>query len=71
LQERPNATWVYRNLVSALAGDERFDEAKAASAEMMRNYPGLTVSRFKQAMVFSGPTLERMAGHLRRLGLAE
>jgi adenylate cyclase len=45
--------------------------AKAAFAEMMRNYPGLTVSRFKQAMVFSGPILERMAGHLRRLGLAE
>jgi adenylate cyclase len=71
LQERPHATWVYRNLASALAGDGRFDEAKAAFAEMMRSYPGLTVSRFKQAMVFSGPTLERMAGQLRSLGLAE
>jgi adenylate cyclase len=71
LQERPNATWVYRNLASALAGNGQFDEAKAAFAEIMRYYPGLTVSRFQQAMVFSGPTLERMAGQLRSLGLAE
>jgi adenylate cyclase len=71
LQERPHATWIYRNLAGALAGAGRADEAKQAFAELMREYPDLTVTKFKQAMVFSKPTLERMAQHLRSLGLAE
>lgn len=71
LQERPHATWLYRNLTSALAGAGRIDEAKAAFAELMRNYPGLTASKFKEAMVFSGPTLDRMVRYLQSLGLAE
>lgn len=71
LQERPHATWIYRNLTSALAGAGRTDEAKAAFAEMMRSYPGLTASKYKEAMVFSGATLDRMARFLQSLGLAE
>jgi adenylate cyclase len=71
LQERRNATWIYRNLASALAGAGRIEEAQAAFAEMIRYYPGLTASKFRQAMVFSGPTLERMANYLKDLGLAE
>jgi adenylate cyclase len=71
LQERPHATWIYRNLASALVGAGHVEEAKAAFAEMLRNYPDLTVSKFKEAMVFSGPTLERMAKHLQSLGLAD
>jgi hypothetical protein len=38
---------------------------------MLRNYPNLTVSKFKQAMVFSAPVLEAMAGNLRKLGLPD
>lgn len=71
LQERPHATWIYRNLASALAGAGRVEEAKAAFAEMMRSYPGLTASRFKEAMVFSGATLDRMVRFLQGLGLAD
>ncbi|KWV46533.1 hypothetical protein AS156_01740 [Bradyrhizobium macuxiense] len=71
LQERPHATWIYRNLASALAGAGRIDEAKAAFSEMMRSYPGMTASKFKDAMVFSGPTLDRMAQYLQSLGLPE
>jgi adenylate cyclase len=71
LQERPHITWIYRNLASALAGAGQIEEAKVAFAEVMRNYPGLTASKFKQAMVFSGPALERMAQHLKGLGLPE
>jgi adenylate cyclase len=71
LQERPHATWIYRNLASALAGAGQIEEAKVAFAEVMRNYPELTASKFKQAMVFSGPALESMARHLKGLGLAE
>ncbi|WP_177243516.1 adenylate/guanylate cyclase domain-containing protein [Bradyrhizobium sp. Gha] len=71
LQERPHATWIYRNLASALVGAGHLEEAKAAFAEMLCAYPGLTISKFKEAMVFSGPTLDRMARHLQILGLAE
>ena len=38
---------------------------------MMRAYPDLTVTKFKQAMVFSPAALERMAKYLRQLGLPE
>jgi adenylate cyclase len=71
LQERPHATWIYRNLAGALAGAGRIEEAKVAFAEMLRHYPDLTVSKFKQAMVFSAPALERMGQNLRSLGLPE
>ena len=37
----------------------------------MRYYPDLTVSKFKQAMVFSTAVLDRMAANLRKLGLPE
>ena len=53
LEERPNAGWIYRNLASSLAGAGRIEEAGQAFAEMMRYYPDLTISKFKQAMVFS------------------
>jgi adenylate cyclase len=71
LLERPHASWIYRNLASALSGAGRLEEAKEAFAEMMRHYPDLTATKFKQAMVFSAPSIERMARHLQNLGLAE
>jgi adenylate cyclase len=71
LEERPNAKWIYRNLASVLSGAGRFDEAKEAFAELMLTYPDLTVSKFKQAMVFSPAVLERMAANLRKLGLPD
>ena len=71
LEERPNAGWIYRNLASSLSGAGRVGEAKQAFAEMMRNYADLTVSKFKQAMVFSPVSLNRMAENLRKLGLPD
>jgi adenylate cyclase len=71
LQERPNARWIYRHLASALSGAGRIDEGKAALAEMLRSYPGYTISKFRNAMVFSGSAFARMAENLRRLGLPE
>jgi adenylate cyclase len=38
---------------------------------MMRYYPDLTVSKFKQAMVFSNATMDRVADNLRKLGLPD
>ncbi len=71
LEERPNAGWIYRNLASSLSGAGRVEEAKRAFAEMMRNYPDLTVAKFKQAMVFSTVPLNCMAENLRKLGLPD
>jgi adenylate cyclase len=71
LEERPNAGWIYRNLASSLSGAGRVEEAKHAFAEVMRNYPDLTVAKFKQAMVFSTVPLTRMAENLRKLGLPD
>src|SRR4051812_44561861 len=68
LEERPNAHWLYRNLASSLAGAGRMDEARAAFAEMLRYYPDLTISKFKQAMVCSPATLDDMSANLRKLG---
>jgi adenylate cyclase len=71
LQERPNARWIYRHLAGSLSGAGRIDEGKLALAEMLRSYPDYTISRFKQAMVFSEAAFVRMAENLRRLGLPE
>jgi adenylate cyclase len=71
LEERPNASWIYRNLAPVLSEAGRADEAKQAFAVLMLTYPDLTVSKFKQAMVFSAPVLDRMAENLRKLGLPE
>jgi adenylate cyclase len=71
LEERPNAVWIYRNLASSLSGAGRTEEARRAFAEMMRGYPGLTVSKFKQAMVFSPAVLDRMGENIRKLGLPD
>jgi adenylate cyclase len=71
LQERPNASWIYRNLATALSGAGRIEEAKQAFSEMMRSYPDLTISKYKNAMVFSPAVLNRMAENLRKLGLPE
>jgi adenylate cyclase len=71
LEERPNAGWIYRNLVSSLSAAGRVEEAKQAFAELMRYYPDLTIAKYKQAMVFSPAVLDRMAEQLRKLGLPE
>ena len=71
LQERPHASWILRNLVSALAGAGRMDEAGVTFKALMTAYPDLTIAKFKKAMVFSPETLERMASNLRKAGLPE
>jgi adenylate cyclase len=71
LEERPNASWIYRNLASVLSGAGRAGEARQVFAVLMRYYPDLTISKFKQAMVFSPAVLDRMAENLRKLGLPE
>lgn len=71
LEERPHATWIYRNLASALAGAGRMEEAREAYGRMLIYYPELTASRLRQAMVFSAASLDRMTTNLRKLGLPD
>jgi adenylate cyclase len=71
LEERPNASWIYRNLAAVLSAAGRVEEAEQAFAELMRRYPDLTISKFKQAMVFSPAVLNCMAENLRKLGLPD
>jgi adenylate cyclase len=71
LEERPNASWIYRHLASSLSGAGRIEEANQALVEMMRYYPDLTISKFRQAMVFSSTTMDRVTNNLRKLGLPD
>jgi adenylate cyclase len=71
LEERPHADWILRNLAAALAGAGRMDEARDAFARLMRNYPDLTVSKVREALVFSPAFLDRLAANLRKLGLPD
>jgi adenylate cyclase len=71
LVERPNAVWIYRALATSLSGAGRIEEAKQALVEVLRNYPDLTISKVRQAMVFSDAALDRIAENFRRLGLPD
>ena len=69
LQERPHAYWIHRNLAPALLAAGRIEEAKASRDILLSAYPDLTVTRFKEAMVFSDEVLERISGQLLELGV--
>jgi adenylate cyclase len=71
LLEQPSATWVYRNLVPAYALLGREAEARACLSRLLQEYPELTISKIMSALVFSQPTLDRLAEGLRRAGMAE
>ena len=71
LQERPHADWILRNLVSALVGARRMDEAAIECKKLMAVYPGLTVTKFRNAMVFSPAMLDRMGAHLKLAGVPD
>ena len=71
LQERPHALWILRNLVSSLVGAGRIDEAKVEFVRLCAAYPGFTITKFKKAMVFSPAMLDRMAAHLKTIGVPD
>ncbi len=71
LQERPHAHWILRNLVCSLVGAGRIEEAKVEFAHLCAAYPGLTIAKFKKAMVFSPTVMNRMAGQLKSMGLPD
>ena len=71
LQERPNAAWIHRNLAPALYGAGRVEEARESISKLLVAHPGITVRKYREAMVFSPRTLDRMAAQMRALGVPE
>lgn len=71
LQERPNAIWIHRNLAAALQGAGRVEEAKESLAKLAESYPGFSITKYREAMVFTPRTLDRIGEQLRALGVPE
>ncbi len=71
LEERPNAVWIHRNLAPALASAGRLEEAKASLAKLLAAYPGYSIRKYREAMVFTPRMLDHMAEQMRLLGLPE
>ncbi len=71
LHERPNAVWIHRNLAPALMAAGRTDEASASRDALLAAYPGYTVKRFKESMVFDPQAMERIAQGLRKIGIPD
>lgn len=71
LEERPTAYWVHRNLCGALLGAGREQEARRSAQTLMDAHPNMTVKRFKEAMVFSQPVLDRIGDQMSALGIPE
>lgn len=69
--ERPTAHWIHRNLAPVLLAAGREAEAEDSKAILFSKFPDLTIERYKQAMVFSPPALERISVYLRQLGMPE
>ncbi len=69
LDERPNAMWIHRNLAPALLGAGREAEARASRDALLAAYPGMTIKRYKEAMVFSPAVLDRIGKQLLTLGV--
>jgi adenylate cyclase len=71
LEERPHAAWLFRHLASAFSGAGRMEEARQAYAQMLRFYPDMTATKFRQAMAFSTDATDRMVENLKKLGLPD
>ena len=71
LIDRPGATWAYRELIAAYALLGREADARAGLSRLLNEYPDLTVSRVLSALVYSQPTLDRIAEGLRKAGMTE
>ncbi|MGE0151740.1 MAG: adenylate/guanylate cyclase domain-containing protein [Reyranellaceae bacterium] len=71
LEERPNALWLHRHLAAALYGAGKLEEARNSLDIIRAAFPEITVRRFREAMVFSPKTLDRICTQLRAVGLPE
>ena len=71
LSQAPGAAWHLRVLVPALIHAGRLDEAAAAYRDLVAHYPGLTISRVRDALPFHPDMMGRILDGLRQAGLPE
>ncbi|MEE8454421.1 MAG: adenylate/guanylate cyclase domain-containing protein [Limibaculum sp.] len=71
LQERSNALWILRDMIPALVGAGRMEEARVEFKRLMQAYPDLTAEKMRRAMVASPEVLERKVERLKSLGLPD
>ena len=69
LEERPNASWIHRNLGPALLSIGDRESARKSCATLMEAYPNFTIERFREAMVFSEQLMDRICIQLEELGV--
>ncbi len=71
LQERPNALWILRDMIPALVGAGRMEEARVEFKRLMQAYPDLTAEKMRRAIVSSPEVFERKVERLKSLGLPD
>jgi len=67
----PAATWMYRVLIPTYVFAGHIDKAKEALCELLRAYPGLTISQVHAALAFEEDSMNRIIEGLQRAGLPE
>jgi len=65
----PRAVWTYRNLVPAYVAVGNRAEAEQGISALLHQYPSLSTAAACAAMVFSRPTMVKLAHGLSRAGL--
>lgn len=71
LAERPTAHWIHRHLAPSLQACGRHQEAKASVESLLNAYPDFTVQKFKSVIPYSPGHFDRVARHLRDLGVPD
>jgi adenylate cyclase len=71
LMAHPSSSWIHRNLAPAYALSGQTAKAQESVRELLKGYPGITITDITRALVFSPGVLARIADGLRMAGLPE
>ncbi len=69
LVAKPDARWIYRQLVPAYADAGHLDAADKGLRLLLRDYPGMTCDKIRADMLYSEPVMNRICAGLARVGL--
>jgi adenylate cyclase len=69
LAANPDARWAYRQLIPAYVCAGRMEDATRGLRLLIQDYPSLTCAKVRVAMLYSGPTMDRICEGLARAGL--
>ena len=71
LAERPTAAWIHRHLAPSLQACGRHQEAQRSIAALLQAHPDFTIQKFKSVIPYSPAHFDRVAAHMRDLGVPE